>query len=249
MASRIEARAMRYSNKKSQRLRSIKALSTKGTQFSSGTSHQVYANFIHEVAERLDLIASVTSGKLSISEMLAQEICYLQLRMICECIALSCLVAHGDISDITLDEFWNKYKADDIIKRLSELHIEFFPKPKLFTFIAPNTLYPVGEVRIEDKLSPPSLTRSELLSLYGRCGEFLHRSRFRSIEDRPPYKSVTLQPIVEWTGKIVSLLQTHMIFSKNNNKSLLVIARSSDHGNQPVVMFAEAPKQSDPIPS
>jgi hypothetical protein len=229
---------MRYSQKKLQRFRSLKAHGTKGFVFASGTPQQIYANFMHEIAERLDVLNRAINNNLPMQVMLLHEFCYLQLRMICEDIALSCLIAHGDISDITIDNFLNNYQADDIIKKLEDIHPEFFPKPRLFTVTAPNQMFPSGNVDIADKTSPVSLTKSELISLYGRCGEFLHRARVRSIEQRPPYTFANFQPVVEWNNKIVSLLDTHMIYSKNNDKYLLVMMNEK----KPLIAFAQAPQ-------
>jgi hypothetical protein len=234
---------MRYSQKKLQRIRARSGYGAKGIQFSAGTPQQIYANFMSEITERLNVLNNAINNTMPFTVMITYELCYLQLRMICECIALSCLIAHGDISDITIDEFINNYQADDIIKKLELLHSEFFPKPRMLTFTPPNETFPAGNVDMTDKVSPPSLTKSELLSLYGRCGEYLHRARVRSIEQRPPYTTANFQPIVEWNNKIVSLLDTHAIYSKNNDKYLVVIMKSSENQNKPLILFAQAPQQ------
>ncbi|MEO8683978.1 MAG: hypothetical protein ABI414_03965, partial [Devosia sp.] len=58
----------------------------------------LYANIMAEVKYRTDAIDAGTGGKLPLSAPLIREFCYLQLRMICELIALGCLVTaivHG----------------------------------------------------------------------------------------------------------------------------------------------------------
>jgi hypothetical protein len=159
--------------------------------------------------------------------------------MICECVALACLIAHGDISSINLDEFINKYEADDIIKKLNELHSEFFPIPTKVTITRPNDEQQAGEVQCDFKITG-AITKTELLSLYGRCGEFLHRARLYSIERRPPYMPIDFGPIVDWINKLIRLLDNHMIFSKENDKYLVVILKAAETG-LPVVLFAQAP--------
>jgi hypothetical protein len=43
--------------------------------------------------------------------------------MLCELIALGCLIAHGDVTNTNY--FQNKaYKADDILRKLEELHAD-----------------------------------------------------------------------------------------------------------------------------
>ena len=71
-----------------------------------------------EITERLNVLNSAINNTVPLPVMITYELCYLQLRMICECIALSCLIAHGDISDVTIDDFLNNYEADDIIRKL-----------------------------------------------------------------------------------------------------------------------------------
>lgn len=53
------------------------------------------------------------------------EFCFLQLRMLCELIALGCLTAHGDLEAGKLKK---SHKADQIIRRLEVLHPDFYPK-------------------------------------------------------------------------------------------------------------------------
>src|ERR1700733_2857447 len=109
---------MRYSQKKLQRIRARSGYGAKGIQFSAGTPQQIYANFMSEITERLNVLNSAINNTVPLPVMITYELCYLQLRMICECIALSCLIAHGDISDVTIDDFLNNYEADDIIRKL-----------------------------------------------------------------------------------------------------------------------------------
>ena len=52
------------------------------------------------------------------------ELCFLQLRMLCELIALGCLTAHGDLETGKLKK---AYEADEIIGRLQRLHPHFYP--------------------------------------------------------------------------------------------------------------------------
>jgi hypothetical protein len=52
---------------------------------------------------------------------LLREYGFLQLRMLCELIALGCLVAHGDIEETKAPVLQNEYKAGVIVKRLERL--------------------------------------------------------------------------------------------------------------------------------
>lgn len=54
---------------------------------------------------------------------------FLQLRMICEDIALGCLVAHGDITESNRRKFAREHSADRIMSMLHDLHPNFYPQP------------------------------------------------------------------------------------------------------------------------
>lgn len=58
-----------------------------------------------------------------------EEIAYLQLRMICELIALACLVAHGEVSGVQKADLRKEWNADKIIKKVGSLHPGFYPVP------------------------------------------------------------------------------------------------------------------------
>jgi hypothetical protein len=61
---------------------------------------QLYANLMDEVKARIDCINVAVQGRTGFPTPIAREFCYLQLRFLCELIALSCLVAHGDIKSL-----------------------------------------------------------------------------------------------------------------------------------------------------
>jgi hypothetical protein len=134
----------------------------------------IYANLMDEAKARIDAIDRAKNGQFNLHPMLVQEFCYLQLRLLCEVIALGCLVAHGDITKIDLKPFSKKYDADTIIKKLEPLHPEFYPRPVIMT-IVPNI-----SVNIEEK-KDGYLTKQELLSLYGKAGTYVHRGVLKKL--------------------------------------------------------------------
>ena len=111
---------MRYSRKKLERLRATKGLGGHQVQFTKGSNQQIYANFMEEIVTRIDVIAEAISGQIKLPVMLLPELCYLQLRMICECVALSCLIAHVDISGVTFGEFMNNMKPTTLLRNWTD---------------------------------------------------------------------------------------------------------------------------------
>jgi hypothetical protein len=187
-----------------------------------------------EAKARIDVIDRAKNGQFNLHPMLIQEFCYLQLRLLCEVIALGCLVAHGDITEIDLKPLSKKYDADTIIKKLEPLHPEFYPRPVIMT-IVPNI-----SVDIEEK-KDGYLTKQELLSLYGKAGTYVHRGVLNKIESRPPYTPVDLSEVVRYTQRIFTLLNTHQIVSPDKKKRLLVTLRNPADHDQVQVAFAQAP--------
>jgi hypothetical protein len=91
-----------------------------------------YRDLMLEIKERTLSIGHVASGRTGLHGPLTREFCFLQLRMICECIALSCLVAHGDLAEIQASRFQKETAADLLMKKLEGLHSDFFPYPVRF---------------------------------------------------------------------------------------------------------------------
>ena len=76
---------------------------------------------MHEVKVRIDVINHALQGRTGLIAPFVREICWLQLRMLCELVALSCLVAHGDIAFLQPHKVGKSYSADDILDRLIPL--------------------------------------------------------------------------------------------------------------------------------
>ena len=60
-------------------------------------SAQLYTVLMGEVKLRHACLARLMRGETGLEPPFIREFCFLQFRMICETIALGCLVAHGDI--------------------------------------------------------------------------------------------------------------------------------------------------------
>src|SRR6202051_4989254 len=95
---------------------------------------RVYASVMEEAKFRALSIHTLTCSQIPLSVSLLREFCFLELRMLCELIALGCLVAHGDIEETKASSFQKAYKADDILKRLETLHPNFYPIPRKLIF-------------------------------------------------------------------------------------------------------------------
>lgn len=168
---------------------------------------EVYRGLLLEIKFRIEAIDHVISGQVRLRGKIAEEFCYLQLRMICEIIAIGCLVIHGELSPLKSDLF-KTYKADWIMSELAKLHPKFFPAPL--------------EIKDDTTTNPPSwiyrksgfLTHQELAKLWNRhAGTALHRGGARNI--LWPERPLEFNKIVSWRDKIISLLNRHIIPSSD----------------------------------
>jgi hypothetical protein len=165
---------------------------------------------------------------------LCHEFCYLQLRMVCELIALACLIAHEDIRGGKQGKALIKeWSAPTIMKTLERLHPRFFPTPVTLN-ITP------GNVHMEPKLVTTGyLTRTQFLTLYGKAGDALHRGSAKKLMAGKPYVAGNPQEIIEWANSIVKLLDQHHI-PATDNLSHWICGLKGPNGKA-FVAFAESP--------
>ena len=134
---------------------------------------ELYRNFMMEVRIRISAVDLATTNLFPMAPPFVKEFCYLQFRMMCELIALGCLAAHGDLKGDKKRKLDGLWAADKIINELERLHADFYP----VAIMKKRT--PIG-LHIEDKIPQP-LTKDELLRLYYKCGDQLHRGSTKKI--------------------------------------------------------------------
>ena len=163
---------------------------------------KLYLAILEETKIRIDCINTALSGRTNLPERSAVEFCYLQLRMLCELIAVGCLVVHGDI--VGTQGMRKVWAADEIMKRLEKLHPDFYPHPVLFTFPEP------GRVHLE-KVEEGFLKRDELIRLVGLTGDVLHRGSLKNLLTPSKMLLQGFDGVREWGQKLVKLLSQHRI--------------------------------------
>jgi hypothetical protein len=198
----------------------------------------LYANLMEEIKRRVDVIRRVLDGTYPMPQMAAFEFCYLQLRKICEVFALACLAAHGDIPAVRTKLLQKTYHADRIIKQLAALHHQFYPVPSEQR-LDPVTQKPVEVVPITTGF----LTKDELLSLYGECGNYLHRGTIRQLLTRWE-PTINFNRIVAWIDKIVRLLNHHQIKTSQPETQLWVLMHDKEFGKVHWFIMKEIPNPS-----
>lgn len=190
----------------------------------------LYQAMMEEMKLRIDAIEFAASGLLQFHPVINQEFAYLQLRMMCELIALGCLLAHGDIAAThTLRKTWS---ADEIIKRLGELHPDFYPHP-VEQIVHPDHM----ELR---QIDTGFLTKEELMALNGQCGSLLHRGSITKLR-AGPLSPRQISEITSWVSKIRCLLKCHRIGLLGGTTHFVCLMSAQNYGGRAQVAFAEAP--------
>lgn len=162
----------------------------------------LYAALMGEVKVRFKAFDHALNGGAPWPGPITQEFCYLQLRMICELIAMGCLVAHGDITEA--NKLQKEYAADKIMNALEGLHQDFYPKPHKEMRTGPNSFH-------LQPLESGFMTKPELISLYRRCGEMLHRGTLRKLLSAKTPIQVDFPEIGQTLDKIHALLNGHRL--------------------------------------
>lgn len=168
------------------------------------TARHLYMELMEEAKLRLFSIQFAVQGRTGIPQPFIREFSYLQLRMLCELIALSSLVAHGDIRETKSKSVQEKWAAGEIIGTLDNLHPNFYPRPLVFKGGADRT-------HEFDDMRSGFLTKEKLKTLNGRCGEIVHRGIARTLRPIDRDAKLDLSDVVKWTDEITALLKVHLI--------------------------------------
>jgi hypothetical protein len=154
-----------------------------------GEALDVYSRLMQEAKARLWAMDTALEGKTGLPNATICEFCFLQLRMLCELIALGCLTAHGDVQ--IGKDLKKAYQADKIIRDLERLHPEFYPKAA--------------------SQQNEGFTKEELTKLYWRCGDVLHRGTLQTLWSRDGRGDTGIGEIRKWKQKIEAQLGDHTI--------------------------------------
>jgi hypothetical protein len=172
-----------------------------------------YGALMGEVKFRLRWIDFALQGRTELPPPLVREYSFLQLRMICELIALGCLVIHGDIEQTKTKKF-KTHAADEILDNLELLTPDFYPRPFYVD--------PQSQPGTKALLFPPEstyLTKPQLLNLYRKkCGTALHKGKLSRLIAKPPDDDFSEIP--KHSKLIFGLLHTHYVMFSQNTKGV-----------------------------
>jgi hypothetical protein len=201
----------------------------------------LYADLMTEIKVRIGAINAGTLNRLPVPPQIVKEFCFLQIRMICELIALGCLTAHGDISATKTTKFQKAWEADKIIEYLEALHPDFFPVPVIQGTPVPNVRGVPGSRHhtIEPKLPNP-LPKTEFLKLYRKCGETLHRGSIKKLLSQKAPIQIHYPDITAMAQKLQDLLNVHTVVMLGGEMFFVCVLFNKDDNMNVQVAIAES---------
>ena len=125
-----------------------------------------------------------------------------------------------------------QWRANEIMKKLADLNANFFPRAMIQNLISE------GNFHLDPR--PGAMTKDEFLSLYGRCGEYLHIGNFSDLLADKTSSPLPMPEIVVWGRKFVELLSVHTILLLDETKVIGCVLRNSAANNQVTVFTALA---------
>ena len=188
----------------------------------------LYADIMFELRRRVEWVGHVVAGQTNLDPHLGQEFCLLQLRFACELLALGCLVAHGDIAETQSKRFSDEWSATNLLNGLERLNAAFFPIPVQQTPTAHEVRGKVVDGWHFQEVSEPYLKKSDVVRLYGRLGEALHRgSANRLSTSRARYQGRS-DAIVNDTNSLIRLLSLHRMQLVTGDQFVCMLKNEND---------------------
>ncbi|MGO9401334.1 MAG: hypothetical protein ACLP19_26360 [Xanthobacteraceae bacterium] len=133
-----------------------------------------------------------------------------------------------------------EYDAGKIIAGLHDLHPNFYPSPATAIEVTqPHHRYTLP-------IQTDFLTRDDLVSLYGKAGDFLHRGSIKKLlKAKMPIENA-YSDIWDWLKKIGTLLSTHQIALLDGKTWFLCFLSATALAGRCQVAIAEAPSEKPP---
>lgn len=180
---------------------------------------EVYLLIMEEIKTRLNILSWARHSNLPFGQ--AREVCILQLRHICELIAIGCLAALGRLTGS--NSMLNEDNPVKIMRELDRTWPHAFPQPATVSSRA-------GKVEIDANMKPNALTRKEAEQMWAKTGHYLHRLTIKKffVPD-PGNQPDRWQYIDTQVAKIQDLLFEHII-AIQKDQMLLVNLRSGPSG-------------------
>ncbi len=170
---------------------------------------KLYLHCMVEIKERIKVIDGVL--KMDVPALFICEIGHLQLRYICELIAIACLAAQGDFK--TQRAFLEEYRPPKIFKALAKLYPHFFPQPS-------TRRSEPGKHYLTANHVPGAYGREEIEMVWGKAGDCLHRTALEKyLKKTFETPSPKIEDVEERLAGVLLLLENHLIVIERGEKN------------------------------
>jgi hypothetical protein len=152
------------------------------------------------------------------------ESIYLQIRMILELIALASIAANKAIFEENQKKFHKHWNPSEILKDIEKINPNYYPEP---IREVPSKIKGIVNdlVAVKDGF----LTKEELISNHGRCGNILHaRNPYNNNLDYQEYE----EQIPKIMEKIRCLLNSHQIHLLDDHDFFYLIHMKEDRDDR-----------------
>jgi hypothetical protein len=189
---------------------------------------ELYASFMSEAKIRLVAVHRIIqslrpSANPPYEAFVDAESAILQLRFLCELVALASLAAHSGVG--LNSSLLKGYHAGNIFRDLTRLNVHCFPKS-----VNPFAIGP--ELRLTVRQN--SLDKSGLESIYNGCGDLLHRGGLKKALGGQ-VRNYDMSTVNRWAKQINDLLQYHTIAILDHGYILAITMNSKNDGAVEVV--------------
>lgn len=192
-----------------------------------------YKGLMSEIRNRNDALNRILENQSGLGPIVVRECGYLQIRIMCELVALACVVAHDELTQVQLKKLRKTYHAADILDGLERHHANFFPRP-----MTRKATLVQGERGHQLTFVEGGLDKAGLKRLWERCGRFLHRGSVNQLSVSQPiekdFKDVRSDQLA-----LVGLLNQHVIAIQMNQRWLVCEMMSAGSDGGPTVAIAE----------
>jgi hypothetical protein len=201
----------------------------------------LYQAFMEEIKTRLGVIAEVVTvvkgDPQAPRAFLHAEFGFLQMRMICDLVALAVLAAHRPYG--LTDELLASWHARRALHDLSAINPLSFPRPAKVSRDETSVT-----VNIDDT---DALKRKDLQDIYNKCGRMLHRGALKHILGQG--KEYDIGKLDGWARKIGALLGHHALLIPDEGLFFVVNLTSGPDGSAEVaISMAPGPVAYAPLP-
>jgi hypothetical protein len=201
-----------------------------------------YVAIMEEIKIRINAIDLGTGGFMGqkLPPVIIREHCFLQIRLICELVALGALVAHGDIKNSKMGQLKKMWDAKMIMDGLEKLHPQFYPAT-------------ARQGRNEHGytitgVNPHPLPKKDFLTMYGKCGDVLHRGNAKKLLSSRDPIVIHYPDITAMAQRFLDMLSVHLI-SLHDGSAMVCVLHAADRGMQTSVAHMEpVPQEQWPGP-